>query len=167
MKRSIYAVACLMMVLAVFTACGDDDNDFSAEQLAYFEKNREYIREKKVLKGEDGELLYQQVLLGGDTALYRVLNKEGEETKYPTSQTEMEVVLKGELIDGTNFQKELSMPLTPSGVIPGLGAVLLNNSIGERVEAIIPPYLGYGYADYRGIPAGSTLIFTYTIKKFN
>ena len=59
MKRTIYAAACLVMVLLIgFTACGDDDNNFSAEQIAYFEKNRDYIREKKALKGEDGELLY-------------------------------------------------------------------------------------------------------------
>ena len=52
MKRSIYAVISLiMMVMAVgLTACGDDDNKgFSAEQIAYFEKNLEFIREKKVL----------------------------------------------------------------------------------------------------------------------
>ena len=169
MKRSIYAVACLMMVLlAGFTACGDDDdNGFSAEQIAYFEKNRDYIREKKVLKGDDGELLYKQVLLGGDTVLYRVLSKEGEETKYPTSQTSITMTLKGDFISGQNFQKEMEMALTPASVVPGLGAVLLNNTIGERVEAIIPAYLGYGYSDYRGIPGGSTLIFTYTVEKFN
>lgn len=82
-----------MAMVVGFTACGDDDKGFSAEQIAYFEKNLEFIREKKVL--------------------------------------------------------------------------LLNNTIGERVEAIIPANLGYGYYDYRGIPAGSTLIFTYTIEKFN
>lgn len=169
MKRSIYAVACLMMVLlAGFTACGDDDdNGFSAEQIAYFEKNRDYIREKKVLKGDDGELLYKQVLLGGDTVLYRVLSKEGEETKYPTSQTSITMTLKGDFISGQNFQKEMEMSLTPASVVPGLGAVLLNNTVGEQVEAIIPAYLGYGYSDYRGIPGGSTLIFTYTVEKFN
>lgn len=52
MKRSIYAVISLMMAMVVgFTACGDDDKGFSAEQIAYFEKNLEFIREKKVLKG--------------------------------------------------------------------------------------------------------------------
>lgn len=51
MKRSIYAVISLMMAMVVgFTACGDDDKGFSAEQIAYFEKNLEFIREKKVLK---------------------------------------------------------------------------------------------------------------------
>ena len=74
---------------------------------------------------------------------------------------------KGDFISGQNFQKEMTMTLTPAGVVPGLGAILLNNTIGERVEAIIPANLGYGYYDYRGIPAGSTLIFTYTIEKFD
>jgi len=156
MKRSIYAVACLMMVLlAGFTACGDDDDS----NVAYFEKNRDYIREKKVLKGDNGELLYKQVVLGGDTALYRVLSKEGEETQCPTAQTSVTMTLKGDFISGQNFQKEMTMTLTPASVVPGLGAILLNNTI--------PAYLGYGYSDYRGIPGGSTLIFTYTVEKFN
>lgn len=62
----------------------------------------------------------------------------------------------------------MSMELTPSGVIEGLGAVLLKNTVGETVEAIIPSTLGYGYEDYLDIiPGGSTLIFTYTIENFN
>ena len=45
MKRSIYAVISLMMAMVVgFTACGDDDKGFSAEQIAYFEKNLEFIQ---------------------------------------------------------------------------------------------------------------------------
>ena len=80
MKRSIYAVISLiMMVMAVgFTACGDDDKGFSAEQIAYFEKNLEFIREKKVLKGDDGELLYKQVVFFGETPFYSVFGKELE-----------------------------------------------------------------------------------------
>ena len=112
-------------------------------------------------------MLYKQVVLGGDTALYRVLSKEGTETEKPTSQTTITVTLKGDFINNKNFQPEMSMPLTPVGVVPGLGAILLENTVGERVEAIIPAYLGYGYYDNRGIPAGSTLIFTYTVEKFN
>ena len=96
-----------------------------------------------------------------------MLSKEGEETQCPTAQTSVTMTLKGDFISGQNFQKEMTMTLTPAGVVPGLGAILLNNTIGERVEAIIPANLGYGYYDYRGIPAGSTLIFTYTIEKFN
>ena len=89
MKRSIYAVISLiMMVMAVgFTACGDDDKGFSAEQIAY-------------------------------------LGKEGEETQCPTSQTPVTMILKGDFISGQNFQKEMTMTLTPAGVVPGLGSRL-------------------------------------------
>ena len=69
--------------------------------------------------------------------MYRVLGKEGEETQCPTSQTPVTMILKGDFISGQNFQKEMTMTLTPAGVVPGLGAILLNNTIGERVEAII------------------------------
>ncbi len=127
MKRSIYAVISLMMAMVVgFTACGDDDKGFSAEQIAYFEKNLEFIREKKVLKGDDGELLYKQVVLGGDTALYRVLGKEGEETQCPTSQTPVTMILKGDFISGQNFQKEMTMTLTPAkNVTADLSVIVL------------------------------------------
>ena len=125
MKRSIYAVACLMMVLlAGFTACGDDDDS----NVAYFEKNRDYIREKKALKGDNGELLYKQVVLGGDTALYRVLSKEGEETQCPTAQTSVTMTLKGDFISGQNFQKEMTMTLTPA---------ILSANVSRRLSLLI------------------------------
>ena len=41
-------------------------------------KNKEYIWEKKAEKDENGELKYKQVVLGGDTALYRIIQKENE-----------------------------------------------------------------------------------------
>lgn len=168
MKKSFYAIACLMMALLVgFSACSkDDDDDFTKEEIEYFNKNIEYIREKKALLNEEGKPLYQQVIVYGDTALYRVLKKEGTETKYPTSQNPIKMVLKGDLINGTNFQKEMEMTFAPAQVVPGLGAVLLQNSVGETVEAILPANLGYGYDRGYGQLCGSTLIFTYTVKSF-
>ena len=86
--RSIYAVACSAMVmLSMFTAC-DNSNDsfeYSPEQLAYFEKNREYIREKKLEKDENGELVYHELVKYGDTTLYRIIDRKLDEPKYPTS----------------------------------------------------------------------------------
>lgn len=94
------------------------------------------------MKGDNGELLYKQVVLGGDTALYRVLSKEGEETQCPTAQTSVTMTLKGDFISGQNFQKEMTMTLTPASVVPGLGAILLNNTIGERVDGDYPCLFG-------------------------
>ena len=42
-----------MVLLSGFTACGDDDDS----NVAYFEKNRDYIREKKA----QDSLFYQEM----------------------------------------------------------------------------------------------------------
>lgn len=159
-------IKCAFFLLAVmmigFTACSDDDNDYSAEQLEYFNKNREYIREKKALKGEDGELLYRQIVAAGDTVLYRILNKEGAGDSIRID-SKAHMMLKGDLIDGRNIQSEMEMTYMPGQLIGGLCLVMIETCVGEEIEALIPASLGYGYDDYDRIPGGSTLIFTYTI----
>lgn len=166
MMKSIRVIACfVLVVLTAFTSCSKDDDSFSAELLAYFEKNREYIGEKKTEKDANGALLYKQVIAYGDTALYRVLSKEGTETGHPSVNTRLTLFLGGKLINGTVFQKEMSMNFAPGEVITGLNVILQQNTVGETVEAIIPASLGYGYNNNATIPAGSTLIFKYKIEK--
>ena len=81
---SMYVWSLLVIMMMGFTSCGDDDElQFSEEQLAYINKNKEYIWEKKTEKDEKGELRYKQVVLGGDTALYRIIRKENEWTTTP------------------------------------------------------------------------------------
>ena len=145
----------------------DDELQFSEEQLAYINKNKEYIWEKKTEKDEKGELRYKQVVLGGDTALYRIIRKENEWTTTPTMTSVVYLLgLEGKFIDGQVFQKKLDRSsFSMNGIIPGLSGVLLNIHLDETVEAIIPASLGYGYGDYSGIPGGSTLIFTFTLDK--
>lgn len=145
----------------------DDELQFSEEQLAYINKNKEYIWEKKTEKDEKGELRYKQVVLGGDTALYRIIRKENEWTTTPSAISVVYLLdLEGKYIDGQVFQKKLDRSsFSMNGIIPGLSGVLLNIHLDETVEAIIPASLGYGYGDYSGIPGGSTLIFTFTLDK--
>ena len=82
---SMYVWSLLVIMMMGLTSCGDDDElQFSEEQLAYINKNKEYIWEKKTEKDEMGELRYKQVVLGGDTALYRIIRKENEWTTTPT-----------------------------------------------------------------------------------
>ena len=139
----------------------------SRKKLAYINKNKEYIWEKKTEKDEKGELRYKQVVLGGDTALYRIIRKENEWTTTPTMTSVVYLLgLEGKFIDGQVFQKKLDRSsFSMNGIIPGLSGVLLNIHLDETVEAIIPASLGYGYGDYSGIPGGSTLIFTFTLDK--
>ena len=154
----MYVWSLLVIMMMGFTSCGDDDElQFSEEQLAYINKNKEYIWEKKTEKDEKGELRYKQVVLGGDTALYRIIRKENEWTTTPTMTSV--VYLLG--LEGKLDRSSFSM----NGIIPGLSGVLLNIHLDETVEAIIPASLGYGYGDYSGIPGGSTLIFTFTLDK--
>lgn len=165
--RSIYAVACSAMVmLSGFTACNNDDKfELTPEQIAYIEKNIEYIREKKLEKDENGELVYQQLVKYGDTTLYRIIDRKAEPPKYPTSDKVLKFNLEGHFIDGTVFQKKDTMRLSADGVIAGLRAVILDTSIGDSIEAIIPSSLGYDREmGLRGIPIGATLIFNYRVE---
>lgn len=82
---SMYVWSLLVIMMMGFTSCGDDELQFSEEQLAYINKNKEYIWEKKTEKDEKGELRYKQVVLGGDTALYRIIRKENEWTTTPSA----------------------------------------------------------------------------------
>lgn len=166
MKTLAKTVWMMLTLLAVLTACSNDDEvKFSAEQLKYFEENRAYIREKKAAKDDKGELIYKEVLVGGDTCLYRVLQKEGTETKYPLLSSMVTMKLKGNLINGTNFQPETDMTYQPQQLIPGLAYVMKEISIGEKTETIIPATLAYGYTNKGNVPAGSTLVFTFTMNK--
>lgn len=165
---SMYVWSLLAVMVMGFSSCGDDDElQFSEEQLAYINKNREYIREKKAEKDESGELRYKQVVMEGDTALYRIIQKENDWQTTPSmSSTVYLLDLEGKFIDGQVFQKKLDQSnFSMSGLIPGFRGVLLNIHLDETVEAIIPASLGYGYGDYSGIPGGSTLIFTFTLDK--
>jgi len=164
--KTFYNVACtLFTVLFLFTACGNDDADYSAGQLEYISKNMEYIWEKKKIKNEQGNLLYKQLILGKDTVLYQILQKEGTDTSHPADDSKVCIPnLKGSTIDFV-FMDPQKCDLVPKEVIPGLRYVLPHLSAGETVEVIIPAPLGYGYYDHGPIPAGSTLIFDFTIEK--
>lgn len=166
LSKYVWSLLAIMMV--GFTSCGDDDElQFSEEQLAYINKNKEYVWEKKAEKDENGELKYQQVVMGSDTALYRILKKENDWTTTPSSTSLVYLLdLEGKYIDGQVFQKKLeNSSFRMNAIIPGLSGVLLNIHLDETVETIIPASLGYGNRDYSGILGGSTLIFTFTLDK--
>lgn len=165
---SMYVWSLLVIMVVGFTSCGEDKEiQFSKEQLAYINKNKEYIWEKKAEKDEKGELRYKQVVMGGDTALYRIIQKENEWQTTPTMTSVVYLLgLEGKFIDGQVFQKKLDQSsFAMKGIIPGLSGVLLNIHLDETVEAIIPASLGYGFYGNGPVPAGSTLIFTFTLDK--
>ena len=100
---SMYVWSLLVIMMMGFTSCGDDELQFSEEQLAYINKNKEYIWEKKTEKDEKGELRYKQVVLGGDTALYRIIRKENEWTTTPPQSQWL--IWKGSILTGKSFKR--------------------------------------------------------------
>lgn len=170
MKTLPLYVGLLFVMLTGFTACNNDVDgeniQYTPEQIAYFNKNIAYVWEKKAAKDENGNLLYKQVIVGSDTALYRITEKKGEYTSHPSLNSNVYLKeLKGVLIDNTEFQKPLNATFQPRELIIGLREILLVLSPDETVETIIPASLGYYYRGHGPVPAGSTLIFTYTIDK--
>lgn len=148
----------MLIIASVFSACSDDEK--------YVKDNTTFFQQKMTEKGTDGELLYKQVEIGGQVALYRIIKKEGNATSTPTLDTKVTMTLKGNLINGKNFQPEMEMTFAPRELIPGLAYVMVKTCIGETVEAILPSSLGYGSNDNGPIPGGSTLIFTYTMTAY-
>mgnify|MGYP000391261275 CR=1 FL=1 len=134
---SMYVWSLVVIMMMGFTSCGDDDElQFSEEQLAYINKNKEYIWEKKAEKDENGELKYKQVVIGGDTALYRIIQKENEWTTTPSATSVVYLLdLEGKYIDGKVFQKKLDRSsFSMNGIIqflyPGLKRCLIEYPSG-------------------------------------
>ena len=57
------------------------------------------------------------------------------------------------------------MKFSADQLILGLRGVILDTSVGDSIEAILPASLGYGYMNNGSIPAGSTLIFKYRVEE--
>lgn len=165
-----FAWALLVVMMVGFTSCGDDNNgpSFTPEQEAYMKKNLEFFEMKKTEKAENGELKYNQVVLDGQVALYRIIKKENNYTAFPNMNTVVEIHnMEGKLIDGTVFQKNIEKTnFTVNQLIPGMAIILTKLHADETVEAIIPASLGYGDRAMATVPAGSTLIFTFTLFNF-
>lgn len=164
---SKYVWSLLLILFVGLSACGDDDLQFSDQKISYIQKNEEYIWKKKSEKDENGKLIYSQVVIGKDTALYRITNKEHNWTTQPDLSSHVYLLnLEGRFIDGNIFQPKLEKSDFDMNIlIPGLCGILTKVHLDETIEAIIPASLGYGYDDQIGIPGGSTLIFTFTLDK--
>lgn len=164
--RTLLMLAGSLLVIMVMGLTSCDKDELSTEQQAYINQNKEYIWEKKAQKGEDGKLVYQQVIVSGDTALFRVIKKENDWSSFPLMSSTVSIKdMEGKLINGRIFQPKSDATLRMNALIPGFSAILLCVHPDETVEMIIPAGLGYLYTDYNNIPGGSTLLFTLTLDK--
>ena len=99
----MYVWSLLVIMMMGFTSCGDDELQFSEEQLAYINKNKEYIWEKKTEKDEKGELRYKQVVLGGYTGSFG--KRMNGQRHLPQSQWFIYLIWKGSILTGKSFKR--------------------------------------------------------------
>jgi FKBP-type peptidyl-prolyl cis-trans isomerase len=65
----------------------------------------------------------------------------------------------GTYVNGQEFDRGNPIKFSVTGVITGWTEALLMMPVGSKWKLYIPHTLGYGPADYNGIPGGSVLIF--------
>lgn len=158
------AAAAALLTLGSLNSCKEEEGGVSKEDIAYFEKQRDFIRQKKAALDEQGSPLYKEIVYLKDTLLYRILEEPTSEKADVNESSVINMVLKGQFTDGSIFQKEMEMTYMPKQLVYGLRPVLVASQPGGKYEAILPASLGYGYQTQRGIRGGSTLIFTFKVK---
>ena len=179
--KSINVILYWVIVMVIgLSACGDDDEKtipaHTEEEKIWIADNQKYFQEKKEDVEDDGQLLYQRLVVDEDTLLYRVLETSQIES-FPKIDADVIVSMLGVIPvsqtvivgnkDGNPIDQTLK--LDSPNLIKGLAALLPKIRKGERVDAIIPYQLGYGDRNYSNpyIPLCSTLQFTFTVKSFD
>jgi len=136
-----------------------DRNGVKAGSVIIFE-----IKILKVTEAEDEILQYLDTheleAQKSETGLYYIVNTQGEGVK-PDSSSNVTVAYKGYFTDEALFDESGSegVSFNLQGVIEGWTEGITYFNEGGEGLLLIPPHLGYGYADYNGIPAGSVLVF--------
>ena len=76
--KSMYVALCwaVMMIIGL-VACSDDVGKtipaYTEAEKLWIAQNQAYFQEKKAIVEDDGQLLYQQLVVEDDTLLYRIL----------------------------------------------------------------------------------------------
>lgn len=156
--------------LAGFIATAKKEGTVSIDSAnVYIRKHQADIREKAIekeyaeYKKENEEFLAQNKGKEGvqttESGLqYKVITKGTGEM--PADTSNVKVMYKGTLIDGTEFDKsEKPITLNLQRVIKGWTEALSMMPVGSKWELYIPQELAYGSQQQRNIKPFSTLIF--------
>jgi len=136
-----------------------DRNGVKAGSVLIFE-----IKILEVTEAEDEILQYldnhELEAQKSESGLYYIINTQGEGLT-PTSSSNVTVAYKGYFTDETLFDESDSegISFNLQDVIEGWKEGITYFNEGGEGLLLVPPHLGYGYADYNGIPAGSVLVF--------
>lgn len=129
------------------------ENETKAKQQAIIDKNLEAGKKFiEQLKASDPSVITTESGL-----VYKVI-KEGTGPNVGASQTAI-LNYKGTLVDGTQFDANNGVPLSPRGVIKGFGEGLQLMNKGAHYILYIPADLAYGMQGPPVIGPAQTLIF--------
>ena len=174
--RKIGAVACAALTAITLAACSPASSnlsqsgvlecttDDSAEQAQVDRSGAGYF--PKVTGTETPVIDPATGSEPTDKVLVKTLTKGDGPEVCPGAQVKVNYV--GALWDGTKFDssydKGKPVSFSLSGVIKGWGYALAHARVGDRLELVIPPSLGYGENGYgQDIPPNSTLVFVVDI----
>ena len=94
-----------------------------------------------------------------DGLMYRVI-KSGDGKTAQKTDDQVTVLYKGQLIDGTVFDKsQQPAPMPLSGVLPGFAEALKLMPKGAKYRFWLPAKIGYGDKAAGAIPPNSDLVF--------
>jgi len=135
-----------------------DRNGVKAGSVLIFE-----IKILEVIEAEDEILQYLDTheleAQKSETGLHYIINTQGEGIK-ATSSSNVTVAYKGYYTNNDVFDESTEgVSFNLQNVIEGWKEGITYFNEGGEGLLLVPPHLGYGYADYNGIPAGSVLVF--------
>jgi FKBP-type peptidyl-prolyl cis-trans isomerase len=122
-------------------------------QITFSNKSAAFLAENKKKDG---------VVTLPDGLQYKVI-KEGTGAT-PTMTNSVKVNYIGKLVNGTEFDNTYNdsrgaATLDMRGVVKGWAEALMLMKEGGKLQAVIPPDLGYGSRPHRSVPANATLVF--------
>ena len=143
---------------------------------AFFDRIQQDMAAAELEKGAafraEWQKAHPEAVVSKSGLLYRVV-QPSPSAKKPVEGDEVAVHYVGKLADGSTFDssKDRGTPfmfkLQPGTVIEGWNEILPLMNEGMKVEAVIPPELGYGDRNMRVIPPNSTLVFEIELLKVN
>lgn len=149
----------------------DSSFEFTMEEASilyqkYMTKRSKALMEKNSKEAEKflAENKTKEGVITTESGLQYKIITPGDGKQFPVDGDEVECLYRGTLLDGTQFDGTDLRGNQPAQfninyVIPGWTEMLKLMSLGEKVQAWIPPQLGYGENGNGSIEPNSLLIF--------
>ena len=137
----------IIVILSIISCGGDSD---PIDPIDYDKQNEQEIQDYIAKNNLNATK--------SNTGLYYVIETEGTGDR-PNTLSDVTVNYKGYYINDKVFDENDNISFNLQQVISGWTEGITYFKEGGTGMLLVPSRLGYGYADYHGIPGGSVLIF--------